>query len=223
MMTEEQAARPVTRATQRPAAAFDDYVLRYGRAQRVNLFLIFAGAALAVGAVMQLTGGAAVIVAAVGLGVLGAGGGGLLIAAGAHASYTRHLGVTTTRAYAEPPPAVRPFVPSRNPSTVRAGRFQLPATTWAALFATAEGNGGRLTRDAAAKVLPRDLYRDWQSTLAELQRLGMVDDDGRVTEGGRRFIRRDVSPYPIGGNSAARAHGTHARRTHDAHGGGGGQ
>jgi hypothetical protein len=38
-------------------------------------------------------------------------------------------------------------------ATIRAGRFALPATTWAALLAAADANGGRLTRDAATKVL----------------------------------------------------------------------
>lgn len=217
--TDNQALPPLARATQRPAAEFHEYVIAYSRGQRWNVFLIFAGVALAIGAGMYLGGGLLIILAALGLGLTGAGGGGLLIAAGAHASYTRHLGMTTTRTYAEPPPAravVRPFVPSTNPSTVRAGKFQLPAATWAALFNSAATNDGRLTRDAAMKVLPRSMYRDWQSTLGELQRLGMVDDDGRVTPAGWMFARRDVAPYPDNAEAHTGTHSTHARRTHGA-------
>jgi len=221
MMTDDnQASPPLARATQRPAAEFHEYVIAYSRGQRWNVFLIFAGVALAIGAGMYLSGALLIIGVALGLGLAGAGGGGLLIAAGAHASYTRHLGMTTTRTYAEQPPAatVRPFIPSTNPTTVRAGRFQLPAATWAALFNAAEANDGRLTRDMAAKVLPRAMYRDWQSTLEELQRLGMFDADGRVTAAGRLFARRDISPYPDNAEAHTGAQSTHARRTHGAHG-----
>lgn len=218
MLTDESENRPtLARATQRPAADFHEYVIAYSRGQRWNVFLIFAGVALAIGAGMYLGGGVLIIGVALGLGLTGAGGGGLFIAAGAHASYTRHLGVTTTRTYAEQPAAgasVRPFVPSTNPTTVRAGRFQLPAATWAALFNAAEANDGRLTRDAATKVLPRAMYRDWQSTLEELQRLGMFDGDGRVTAAGLLFARRDLSPYPDNAQVHTGAYSTHARRTH---------
>jgi len=220
-------APPLERVTSRPAAEFSEYVLTYTRLQRTNTALIFVGMALAVGAAMYLPGGWLLAVAAVGLATAGAGGGGFLIAAEAHAAYTRHLGVNVTQTYA-PPPApsapVRPFVPSANGDaaghTVRAGRFQLPAATWAALFDVAEANGGRLTRDgvAAARALPRALYRDWAATLAELQRLGIVDDDGRVTAAGWEFAGRDITPPPHGIDAPAGAPSTHARRTHDAHG-----
>ena len=218
---DNQASPPLARATQRPAAEFHEYVIAYSRGQRWNVFLMFAGVTLAIGAGLYLGGGLLIIGVAIGLGLTGAGCGGLLIGAGAHAAYTQHLGVTTTRTYAEQPPAgatVRPFIPSRNPTTLRAGRFQLPAATWAALFNAAEANDGRLTRDAATKVLPRAMYRDWQSTLEELQRLGLFDDDGRVTDAGRVFARRDVSPYTDNAEAHAGAYSTHARRTHGAHG-----
>ncbi len=217
--------RPLERVSTRPAAEFHEYVLVYARAQRWNVSLVFAGIALAVGAGMYLSGAVLIALAAVGLALAGGGGAGFLIAAEAHAAYTRHLGVSVTQTYAAPPaagPTVRPFVPSRNGSearTIRAGRFQLPAATWAALFATAEGNGGRLTRDGAAAVLPRALYRDWQATIGELQRLGLVDGDGRVTGGGWEFARRDVLPLPRGGDGDEGAPSAHAPRTHDAHGG----
>ena len=98
----------------------------------------------------------------------------------------------------------------------------MPAATWAALLAAAEANGGRLTRDAATKVLPRHLYRDWSTTAGEFQRLGIIDGDGMVTAGGLQFLRND-SPFPNGGYSAAGAQSTHARRTHGAHGAGWGE
>lgn len=216
---DNQTSPPLARATQRPAAEFHEYVIAYARGQRWNVFLIFAGVTLAIGAAMYLSGGWLIIAVSLGLGLSGAGGGGLLIAAGAHASYTRHLGMTTTRTYAEPPPAgavVRPFIPSSNPATVRVGRFQLPPATWAALFNAAEANDGRLTRDTAARVLPRAMYRNWQSTLEEFQRLGLIDGDGRVTAAGRTFARRDESPRPIHADAQTGAHSTHARRTHGA-------
>lgn len=219
---DNQTSPPLARATHRPAAEFHEYVIAYSRGQRWNVFLIFAGVTLALGAAMYLSGGLLIIGAALGLGLTGAGGGGLLIAAGAHASYTRHLGMTTTRTYAEPPPAgavVRPFIPSTNPTTIRAGRFTLPAATWAALFNAAEANDGRLTRDTATRLLPRAMYRNWQSTLEELQRLGLIDGDGRVTAAGRTFARGDASPYPTHTEARTGAHSTHARRTHGAHGG----
>jgi hypothetical protein len=147
----------------------------------------------------------------------GAGIGSLFIGAGAHAAYTRHLGMSETQTYNEPRPVeqVRPFMPTRNGSqTIRAGRFQLPAATWAALFETAEANGGRLTRDGAIKAgLPRDLYRDWQTTLGELQRLGIVDGNGQITEQGWRLQGNYYPPSPNGDGGFVRTstHAPHAR------------
>ena len=210
----------LARSTRRPAADFREYVLAYSRAQRANIGLIFAGVAVVIGGALNLHGTAAIFVVALGLGLAAGGAGGLLIAAGAHAAFTRHLGTYETQTYTTPPaaPTVRPFVPSTNPTNIRAGRFQLPAATWAALFNAAEANGGRLTRDGAAKALPRALYRDWQTTADELRRLDIIDADGMVTAAGWQFARRDLSPYPIGAKSAAGAQSTHARRTHDPHG-----
>ena len=212
---------PLARSTRRPAADFDEYVLRYARVQRANVGLIFVGLGLAVGAAVYLSGPWLIVVAAVGLGIAGAGAGGLMAAMAAHNSYTRYLGLNETQEYAPPaPPAegVRPFVPSTNGTpTIRAGRFSLPAATWAALLAVAEANGGRLTRDAATKVLPRHLYRDWSTTAGELQRLGIIDDGGMVTAAGRGMMSGNP-PYPTANSAPTGAHSTHARRTHDAHG-----
>ena len=155
------AAPPLARSTRRPSAEFDEFVLRYARAQRANVGLVFVGLGLAIGAAIRLDGGLMVAFAAVGLGIAGAGGGGFL--------------------------------------------------------AAAEANGGRLTRDAATKVLPRALYRDWATTAGEFQRLGMIDGDGMVTPAGRGMMRGG-SPFPTGDYAPTGAHSTHARRTHDAHG-----
>ena len=212
---------PLARSTRRPTAEFDEFVLRYARAQRANIGLIFAGLGLAVGAAMQLHGGLMVALAAIGLGTAGAGAGGFLAAAGAHAAYCRYFSATETAVYADPPaaaPTVRPFVASTNPTTIRAGRFSLPAATWAALLAAADANGGRLTRDAATKVLPRALYRDWATTAGELQRLGIIDGEGMVTANGRAMMSGNP-PRPTGDYAPAGAYSTHARRTHGAHGG----
>lgn len=114
---------------------------------------------------------------------------------------------------------VRAFVPSQNaPATIRVGAWRLPRAAWAALFAAAEANGGRLTRDVAVEHLPRELYRNWAGTKSELMRLNIIDESGRVTERGWQFYRMDVAPSPTGENTAAGALSTHARRTHGAHG-----
>ena len=213
----------LARSTRRPAADFREYVLAYSRAQRANIGLIFAGVAVVIGGALNLHGTAAIFVVALGLGLAAGGAGGLLIAAGAHAAFTRHLGTYETQTYTTPAPAaptVRPFVPSTNPTNIRAGRFQLPAATWAALFDAAEANGGRLTRDGASKALPRALYRDWQTTRDELARLGIIDGDGAITPAGWQFYRGTVSPSPNGAKAAAPTQSTHARRTHGAHDGG---
>ena len=94
---------PLERVTTRPAAEFHEYVLTYSRAQRANVGLIFLGAAVAIGAAFYLSDGWLIAGAALGLGLAGGGGAGFLIAAGAHAAYTRYLSVNVTRTYAEPP------------------------------------------------------------------------------------------------------------------------
>ncbi len=213
--------RPVARATRRPSTNFDAYVLVYSNHQRRNAFLIFAGIPLALGGGIYLEAALQILFVAVGIGVSGAGATGLLTAAAAHTSFTRHLADITTEAYAEAPPTetLRPFMPSRNgtnSTTIRAGRFILPAATWAELFASAD-NEGRLTRDGVVRVLPRAIYRDWKKTMGELQRLGLVADDGRVVVAAWERLLGEP-PHPNGVETAAGAHSTHARRTNGAHG-----
>ena len=214
---------PPARTATRPTVNYHEYVMLFARSAAGYLFLTFAGVALSVGAGMYLQGGFMVFLVAAGLGSAAAGGGGFMAVLTAHAAYTRHLAVSSTTTYqepAQPGPTVRPFVPSSNGTpTIRAGRFKLTRDEWARLFQTA-GDGGRLTRDGASKVLPRPMYRDWQTTLGELQRLGIVDGDGHITPAGWEFYHANVSPYPNGDEAHAGAHSTHARRTHGAHGAG---
>lgn len=220
IMTADNATIP-TRSTRRAAVDFHEYVIDYSARQRVNLFALATGMALATGSIMYLSGALLVAFTSIGLGLGIAGAGALLIAIDAHACYTRYLAITETATYpeAQPAQAARPFMPSRNgAANIRAGRFSLTADTWAALFAGAARNGGRVTRDGAARVLPRPLYRDWQSTIEELQRLGMVDVDGMATEAGYEFANV-TPPRPVAVNPAEGAHSTHARRTNGAHGG----
>lgn len=212
------------RTTARPSVDYDTFVLRYARAQRANVLLAFVGVALITGGIMYTHGAPMVILVALGLGLAAAGLGGLAIAMGAHADYTRHLAMTTATTYAAPveaSPGVRAFVPSANGApTIRAGKFKLERATWVKLFETAAAHDDRLTRDSATKVLPRNLYRDWQNTIGELVRLGMVDGEGRITAGGWQWYQENLSPYPNGGEAPTGAYSTPARRTHGAHGAG---
>ena len=219
---ETATAPPLARARSRPTVDYEDFVLRYARAQGLSAALVFGGAGLIVGAGRLLDpGGLMLAVAAVGLALMGAGGSAFIMRAAAHGDWLKHLSMIDERTYSEPPAAgaamVRPFIASSNgPSTIRAGRFSLPAATWRALFQTAAGNGGRLTRDAAMKVLPRELYRSWAGTMEELQRLGLVDGDGRPTAAGWRLA--GLSPFPTGNERPAGADSTHARRAAGAPG-----
>ena len=197
----------------RTTVTYDDYVLRYARAQRFNVLLAATGAAVVAGAVVYLSGAVVVILCALGIGLTLAGAAGMLVTAEAHADYTRYLAlgtVLTTRREMEP--ETRVFRPSANGGrTVLAGAFSLPASAWAALYNAARNNGGRLTRDAAKQVIPRDLYYPWQTTLGELRRLGLVDDDGMVMD--EAWREAGLPPYPGGGNGVSPAHRTDGRRT----------
>ena len=51
-----------------------------------------------------------------------------------------------------------------------------------------------------------------------MQRLGIIDDEGRVTAAGRGMMSGNP-PRPTGDYAPAGAYSTHARRTHGAHGG----
>lgn len=214
------------RTSSRPAATYQEYVISYVREQRRNVLLAFGGISLCVGAIMYTHGAPLVMLCAMGLGMASAGLAALAIAADAHAKYTAHLATTHTTIYNAPEPAtasVRAFVPSVNGTqTIRAGKFRLDRTQWVKLFQTAT-DGGKLTRDNAMRALPRPMYREWQSTLEELARLGIVDDDGIITPAGWQWYSDTISPYSDEAGTPSGAHSTHARRTHgrtDAHGAG---
>ena len=206
----------------RPTVTYREFVIEYTSLQRRNALAVAAGVTLVTGAAMRLDGYALLLVAALGLGLILSGLTGLLVAAAAHADYSRRLGVTTSTTYNQPEEArpVRAFIASQNgraSSTVRAGRYSLDRAVWVALFET-RNEDDRLTRDAAVKVLPRARYRDWQTTLGELGRLGLVDSSGRITATGWQWYNEAVMPLPQSGMTPAGAHSTPARRTHDAPG-----
>lgn len=221
-MRAEQTPPSPVRTSSRPATDFDSYVLRYSKAQRNNALLIATGAAMIVGAITYTHGAAMVLLVSFGIGQVLAGAVAMAIAERAHARYTEHLAVSTVTTYQEPTPApaVRAFVPSANGApSIRAGKFRLSRQQWVRLFQSAS-EGGRLTRDAAAavKALPRELYRDWSGTLAELARIGIVDDNGVITPDGWEWYAANVSPYSTEGTAPSGAPGTPARRTHGAAG-----
>ena len=210
-MIAEQIPPPV-RTSSRPAADFDSYVLRYSKAQRNNALLIATGAAMIVGAITYTAGAAMVLLVSFGIGQMLAGAVALAIAGKAHERYTEHLATATVTTYQDPAPAaaVRAFVPSTNGApTVRAGKFRLTRQQWTRLFQSSS-EGGRLTRDGAIKALPRELYRDWSGTLAELARLGIVDDAGVITPDGWSWYSANVSPYSADALPTSGAQGTHA-------------
>lgn len=209
---------PIARQTARPTVSYGEYVQAHaGQTARYG-FLVFLGVGLAVGAGMYLDGPFMVILAALGLGLGGGGGAGLTAALSAHAAYTRHLGMITTTAYQEKAPTPAPaqrvgraFVPSTNgaANTIHVGPHWLTGELWEKLRDTADRDG-KITRDRATKALPRPLYREWASTLSELQRLGLVDDDGYLTPLGKLGL----PPYPTEGDGTGQTTSTHARRTH---------
>src|SRR5690606_17542102 len=105
------------KTTHRATVDYDTYVLRYSARQRGHVLMIFAGIALAVGAIMLIQHETPLILAlTAALGLIGGGGAGFLIAAAAHGTYTRDLAVSVSETYhprrAPQPETVRPFVPS---------------------------------------------------------------------------------------------------------------
>lgn len=217
-----QPSPPVARQSSRANVDFNSFVFTFAGKVARYVFLIFTGAGLIAGAGITLEGAAAVMLVAGGLGLVGAGLAGAAAATSAHGAYSRHLAISSTTVYQEPKPepaAVRPFVPSRNGQqhgmSIRVGRFKLPL----ALFESTNRDG-RLTRDGAIRAgLSRELYRDWQSTLGELARLGIVDGDGKITPQGWELYR-DYSPYPNGDGAPAGAYSTPARPGGRPHGDG---
>jgi len=209
-MTEHGMIRPV-RATAKVNVSYHEFVSDYGKMVALYLFILGAGAGVCVLALVTLEGPLRPLFAVVGL-AIGAGGlGGLLAVVTAHRAYTNHLAMNhTTYQQDDKPPqngGGRVFIPSMTGNTVNVGAHWLTPELWRQLAATANRDG-RLTRDRAAKVLSRRLYRDWSNTLGELVRLELVDADGLITPLGKQ------SPYSIGGGGNNSHPSTHARRTH---------
>lgn len=96
----------------------------------------------------------------------------------------------TTIVGAEQP--VRPVVRDRAVGNViRRGNFQLTREQWVQLHNLAR-DGRPLTRDAARPYMPRDLYIEWAATMAEMRRVGLVDDENRATGAWHDFHRSIV-------------------------------
>lgn len=96
----------------------------------------------------------------------------------------------TTIVGAEQP--VRPVIRDRAVGNViRRGNFRLSRDQWASLYNLA-ADGRPLTRDAARPHMPRDLYIEWAATMAEMRRVGLIDDEHRMTDSWREFHRSIV-------------------------------
>lgn len=89
---------------------------------------------------------------------------------------------------------VRPVIRDRAVGNViRRGNFQMTHEQWMRLYELAR-HGQPLTRDAArdADAMPRDLYIEWAATMAEMRRVGLIDEDNRATAAWHDFHRSIV-------------------------------
>lgn len=87
---------------------------------------------------------------------------------------------------------VRPVVRDRAVGNViRRGNFEMTREQWMRLYNLA-ATGRSLTRDAARPHMPRDLYIEWAATMAEMRRIGLIDDEHRMTDSWREFHRSIV-------------------------------
>jgi len=89
---------------------------------------------------------------------------------------------------------VRPVIHDRAVGNViRRGNFQMSREQWMRLYELAR-NGRPLTRDAArdTDAMPRDLYIEWAATMAEMKRVGLIDDEHRMTGAWHDFHRSIV-------------------------------
>lgn len=84
--------------------------------------------------------------------------------------------------------------------TVRRGNFVMAREYWQRLYDAFE-NGRSLSRDGVvtAKGMPRELYHGdaWQRTLIELRRIGLIDDENRITAAWRTFHAEIVNTAPV--------------------------
>lgn len=205
MPPDELTARTSTRAT----VDYQTYVLAYGGRQRANILIAVLGLNSIVAASIYLYGAWLVVALAVGLALLFAGGVSFIITGAAHATYTRHLAISTsetwhTRPEPAPPAAatVRPFVASQNATngrTTLAGALAFPPGVWRDLFNRALANGGVVTRDGAqAARVGAQWYRgdNYNQLLAELTRLGFIDAHKRLTPAAREWYDAAI-PLPL--------------------------
>lgn len=89
---------------------------------------------------------------------------------------------------------VRPVIRDRAVGNViRRGNFEMSREQWMRLYELAR-HGQPLTRDAArdADAMPRDLYIEWAATMAEMKRVGLIDDEHRATGAWHDFHRSIV-------------------------------
>lgn len=170
--------RPLAaKVTNRATVDYGTYVLAYTTRVVVYALLSAFGAAGALGAVVILSGAAMVIMAALSIGAVLAGGVGVIVITEAHRTYTRHLAVATTETYherpaAQPapqPPTARPIVASANgnPRTTRTGRLHFEPTVWRDLFDRALRNNGVVTRDGALSARADELAAEVERLTAE--------------------------------------------------------
>jgi phosphate/sulfate permease len=215
----------LTRATTRATVDYPTYVLDY--AWRMSMYGAMIGLGLAILSLaafylrppMSYVVGTLALAPGLG-GLLGA-----LSARSSHRAFTENLAHAVSETYGpqqvEPVAAQqtdRPFVPSGDrPRTILVGSHRLTPSRLAGLFQAAEADDGRVKRDLAVHFLPRDMYRDWQATVGELQRLGFVDADARPTRAGWAYVRGE-SPPPPANHTPPGAQSTPARARTHAHG-----
>ena len=214
---------PVAKTTARPSVTYTEYVKDYALLSFRFALLCFFGIALIIGAGIYLDAALMVAFVALGFGMAGGGGAGLLAASTAHSVYSRHLSIITATTYEHdtqtPRPGPRAFIPSTNaPQQIKVAGHWLTDAVWRKLYETADRDG-RIKRDAAQKVLPRQLYRDWQTTLGELARLGLVDEGGYISPFGKQAYTQGLSPFPQREQGQNESASTHARRTHGGYDG----
>lgn len=95
----------------------------------------------------------------------------------------------------QPGAAIRPTVTEgTRGSTIYRGNFTMRREYWQRLYDLAQ-DGRRITRDAvvSADAMPRELYHAvFDETTAEMRRVGLLDDENRMTAAWRQFHREYV-------------------------------
>ena len=97
------------------------------------------------------------------------------------------------------PAAIRPVVESARGNLIRRGNFAMERRYWQRLYEMFS-DGRRVTRDEVvrAEAMPRELYHArFDETTAEMRRVGLLDDDNRMTAAWRKFHHDWVSVRPF--------------------------